>query len=401
MVIAIQVIALIITIYFGYSIIYMFFFAATAFIRRRVKPLLEEKQRRIAVFIPGYKEDAIIESTAKAALEQSYPDESYDVVVVADSFQQKTLDALAKLPIKVVEVSFELSTKSKALNVAMAKIGDDYDIAVVLDADNVMEYDFLVKMNESFNRGEIAVQGHRCAKNMNTNFAVLDAISEEIGNTIARKGHVAVKLSSALIGSGVGFEYKMFKEYMREIDAVGGYDKALEMAFLKDGIFIEYLDDALVYDEKVQKANAFYKQRRRWINTQSNYLSKGLGQAFYQLFAKGNIDFFNKIMQWTQPPRSLLLAFTMFITLVVLLVPDFKGTYLVQVWLLLAITCALSFAIAIPRKMYDDKMLKAVLTLPRALFMMTLALLRIRGANKKFIHTEHTFVEPESKGQKE
>jgi cellulose synthase/poly-beta-1,6-N-acetylglucosamine synthase-like glycosyltransferase len=46
------------------------------------------------------------------------------------------------LPIKLIEVSFDKSTKSKTLNKAMATLDQDYDIAVVLDADNVMAPDF-------------------------------------------------------------------------------------------------------------------------------------------------------------------------------------------------------------------------------------------------------------------
>lgn len=71
----------------------------------------------------------------------------------------------------------------------MQVIGDAYDVAMILDADNVMEQGVLYQMNEAFNHGFLAVQGHRMAKNLNTDFAILDAISEEINNKIFRKGH--------------------------------------------------------------------------------------------------------------------------------------------------------------------------------------------------------------------
>jgi hypothetical protein len=45
----------------------------------------------------------------------------------------------------------------------MATLERDYDIAVVLDADNVMATDFL-KENYRFEYDFIAVQGHRTAK---------------------------------------------------------------------------------------------------------------------------------------------------------------------------------------------------------------------------------------------
>jgi hypothetical protein len=49
---------------------------------------------------------------------------------------KKNVNCFKKLPIKLIEVSFDKSTKSKALNKAMATLDQDYDIAVVLDADN-------------------------------------------------------------------------------------------------------------------------------------------------------------------------------------------------------------------------------------------------------------------------
>ena len=82
---------------------------------------------------------------------------------------------------------------------------------MVLDADNLMETSFISKVNNAFNKGYMAVQGHRVAKNINTRFAILDAVSEEVNNMIFRKGHRVVGLSAALIGSGMAMEYAYFK----------------------------------------------------------------------------------------------------------------------------------------------------------------------------------------------
>ena len=64
------------------------------------------------------------------------------------------------------------------------------------------------------------MQGHRVAKNHNTNLATLDAVSEEINNNIFRSGHRAIGLSSALIGSGMAFDYELIKSEMAKIDAI-------------------------------------------------------------------------------------------------------------------------------------------------------------------------------------
>ena len=73
-------------------------------------------------------------------------------------------------------------------------------------------------------------------------------------------------MSAALIGSGMAFEYPLFYDAMMDNTSVGGFDRVLEMKLLYKGIHIHYLPDTIVRDEKIQKANSFYRQRRRWLN---------------------------------------------------------------------------------------------------------------------------------------
>src|SRR5687767_9135633 len=65
---------------------------------------------RIAILVPGYKEDGIILSTANSLQELNYPASLYDVYIIADSFLPETLDQLYQLPINVLEVNFPKST---------------------------------------------------------------------------------------------------------------------------------------------------------------------------------------------------------------------------------------------------------------------------------------------------
>ena len=170
--------------YVGLGVLYGFFFAIVSVFYKDRKWGDSGFRSKIAVFIPGYKEDTIIYQVAKDALAQDYPSDKYEVIVIADSFGEEVLEKLRTLPLKVMEVSFERSTKAKSLNKVMGQLTEDYDIAVVLDADNLMKSDFLSKVNVAYQNGHMAIQGHRTAKNLDTNFARLDALSEEINNSI-------------------------------------------------------------------------------------------------------------------------------------------------------------------------------------------------------------------------
>ena len=385
--------------YFVLATLYIFIYGVAGLFYRQKQLKLVKRKRKFAVLIPGYKEDEVIVHVAKEALKQDYPKENYEVIIIADSFKKKTLDALKKLPVTVVEVVFEVSKKSKALNKCMEIIGDGYDVALILDADNVMNPDVLNKMNAAFERGFVAVQGHRTAKNLNTSVAILDAISEEINNHIFRKGHRVLGMSSALIGSGMALDYHLFKKTMATVDSVGE-DKEVEIKIIKDGIKIEYINDALIYDEKTSKSDVFVNQRRRWIAAQLSYFREYFFDGLKRLLLKGQVDYFDKVLQMVQPPRILLTGILFIITAILWLVQAINLTSLSSLffldysyWLLLFIVTAFTLVISIPRKFYNIKTLKALLCIPVGFVLMMLSLMKIKGASKKFIHTTHSHKE--------
>jgi cellulose synthase/poly-beta-1,6-N-acetylglucosamine synthase-like glycosyltransferase len=383
----------------GLSTLYIFIFAFFGLFYKQKKRSKAIKHRRMAVLIPGYKEDSIIEDVAREALKQDYPKEAFDVVIIADSFLPETLEKLKNLPIKLIVVSFDVSTKSKALNKAMAQLTDDYEVAVILDADNVMETAFLTKLNEAFESSFIAVQGHRTAKNMNTSLAILDAVSEEINNHIFRKGHRVLGLSSAIIGSGMAFDYHFFKNLMLNIKAIGGFDKEIELKLLHDGYKIEYLHDAVVFDEKVQKAEVFSNQRRRWLSAQLHYFRQDIFKATKALLLNGNVDYFDKAIQFIQPPRILLLGAVFLLGVLFIAVNLVAANHPLYwiIWTAIIGTCMLAFMFSIPRTFYNADTLKAMASIPKGMLLMFGSLMKIKGANKKFIHTQHGVIHTEDK----
>ena len=122
-----------------------------------------DKLHRIAVFFPAYREDKVIIDSVRSFLEQDYPKEMYDVYVISDHMQDSTNKALSRLPIRLLVATYEDSSKAKALLLAISTIEEDgkakglgnrqlafmYDIAVVMDADNVTVPGFLSEVNLS------------------------------------------------------------------------------------------------------------------------------------------------------------------------------------------------------------------------------------------------------------
>ena len=342
--------------------------------------------RKIAILVPAYKADEVIEELADNVLLQDYQD--YDLIVIADSLSDNVLMRLKQKPIKVMPFHDEKRTKALALNTIMAQLTDDYDIALILDADNLIpDGDYLSRLNDIFEWGIQAVQTHRTAKNTNTVLALLDAASEEINNHLFRRGHAALGLSSALIGSAMAFDYRLFREQMRSITS-SGEDKDMEMKLLKMRVPVVYMDDMIVLDEKVQKAGSFVNQRARWIANQMMQAKNNVGEGFIQLF-RGNIDFFDKAMQHFLMPRLFLIVSVTVLSASATIF--LHGAYL-YVWVIIAAITYFGILISIPRRMYTFRLLKSVFYLPKAVILMLLSLFRIKGATKRFVATEHAAV---------
>ncbi len=364
---------------------YLLFYAIASCFYRSPHYLLPRKQRRFVVLFPAYKEDRVIVNAIQNFLGQDYPKELYDVIVISDQMQPQTNETLSQLPICLLKADYAESSKAKALILAMNTVADEaYDIVAILDADNITTSDFLSQINRAFDTGLHAVQARRTGKNLNTDIAILDSVSEEINNGIFRKGHNAVGLSASLSGSGMAFDAEWFRKNVKSLQTAGE-DKELETLLLKQRIYTGYLQQLPVYDEKTQQAATIKKQRKRWIAAQFGALITVLPDLPKALL-QGNLDYCDKIFQWILPPRLLQIAAVFGFTLVALIInPTEAGIK----WGILTLAQIAAMLLPIPKRLYNKQLLKAIFKIPQLVFIMAGNLLKLKGANRQFIHTEH------------
>ena len=359
----------------------------SAYLEGQIRSLRDPRQYTFLVLYPAYNEDRVIVNSVRTFLGQYYPYKGFHVVVISEHMQPETNELLAQYPISLLMPVFDKSSKAKAMQYALQQIQGDYDYVVILDADNVVESDFLAKLNDVCNKGFDAIQCHRCAKNSNNDIAVLDGVSEEINNTIFRKAHNRVGLSSALIGSGMCFRYKWFKENVNKL-STAGEDRELEALLLRQKIHIHYEPEIHVYDEKVSNKENFQKQRLRWMTAQIQSLFSLLPYVPKALM-EGNIDYIDKTFQQALIPRSMLVvgAFGMSVIMTVFSL-IFSLDWYIKWWLLFLFIC-LSLYVSTPKQLRKNSVFGKILSIPLLVWKMILNILKIDRKNTDFIHTEH------------
>ena len=327
------------------TILYLGFFAIASLFNKSHESPRSKKQNRIVVLIPSYHQDAVIEQTVISILSQAYPQRMFDVTVISDHQEEMTNMRLAQYPITLLTPNFEESTKAKSLQYAILNLPEFkiYDIALVLDAGNIVEQDFLVKVNDAFETAATqAVQMHRISRNRDTTAALLGSIFEEINNAIFRRGHINVGLSSALAGSGIAYDFSWFKTNIMKA-RTAGEDKELEALLLRQEIFIDYFNNIYVYGEKKRTTAKMNQQHGRWAKEQFQNFIRNVKFLPGAIFRK-QYDLADKIIQWMLVPRITMVAV---ILLMSLILPFIYMTLVIKWWILGALSLFI-FALATP-----------------------------------------------------
>lgn len=342
---------------------------------------ISNRMTKFLVLYPAYNEDRVIIHAVKQFLLQYYPKDYYTLVVISDHMQPETNDKLRELPITLLTPTFEKSSKAKAMQYAITEVQGNFDNVVIMDADNVVRPEFLNQLNILCTVYD-AIQCHRCAKNANNDVAVLDGTSEEINNTIFRKAHNRLGLSSALIGSGMCFKYNLFKENVFKL-STAGEDREMEALLLHQGVFIKYAPDIHVFDEKVSSQDNFQRQRMRWLTAQIQSLLSNLPKI-PEAIIHGKINFIDKTIQQALIPRSILIVL---LGLISVLMTIFVPAWCEKWWILLGIL-AIALYIAIPSQLRLQSF-KKVFAIPGLVLRMLKNLLHMDRKNTDFIHTQH------------
>lgn len=342
------------------------------------------EKKHFLVLFPAYGEDTVILNSAKNFIKQAYPSERFQTVVISDHMKDETNIELGKLPITLLTPVFEKSSKAKALQFAISQMRRDFDYVVILDADNIVENNFLDSLNTILNsKNYTAIQCHRCAKNTDNDIAILDGISEEINNTIFRKAHNTIGLSSALIGSGMCFNYKWFCDNVNLL-TTAGEDRELEVLLLKQKKFIKYEESINVYDEKVSNQDNFQRQRLRWMTAQLQCLGSMLSYI-PKAIQTCNINYIDKTIQQALIPRSILIGATTLFSVIMSVVNPMLS---IKWWSLFICLC-ISLYIAIPKQKRTKSIIYSIKMLPKLTWKMCSNILKIDTSNKDFIHTTH------------
>ncbi len=326
-------------------------------------PSATKQHRFLVLFVVLRNGQEVIESINHFLDTQLYPRDKYDIAVAATQLPEEDLIILLQMPVSIVVPDKEYCTKVYAIQQVMERYSPhEYDAITVFNSDNKVVPNALELFNNAYYSGCDAIQAHRMTENLNTNIAVLNATSEEINNHLFRKAHTALGFSSALIGSGMMFDFEMFQRIAPRL--VGSdLTKAMEMELLKENIYTEYMEEVICYCKKTEDTSGYSKERQRWLGAQYRSTMLALYQ-FPAAFLQGKWDLCEKLFQWLMPSRLLLIAYILMCTIAMTLL-DWSLCFK---WYILSFVLIMSFIMALPEGEIARRFRKAFWSLPILIF---------------------------------
>ncbi|MGI5878609.1 MAG: glycosyltransferase family 2 protein [Christensenellales bacterium] len=291
-------IAMVFMICYSYQFVYMI-----VALLRKPAPLPAASPRRYAVAISARNEQAVIAQLIDSIRRQKYPAECIDIFVVADNCTDETAAVARQAGAVVWERSNrQYVGKGYALAFLFGCIEETrglgtYDGYFIFDADNLLDEQYIARMNDVFSAGYRIVTSYRNSKNYASNW-----ISAGYSLWFIRESRY-LNGARMLLGTSCAVSGTGFLVHRDIILRNGGWNHFLlteDIEFTVDSILqgerIGYCHDAILYDEQPVTFGQSWRQRLRW--------AKGFLQVFHNygtkmlrgIFAYGGFSCFDMMM---------------------------------------------------------------------------------------------------------
>ncbi len=231
----------------------------------------------VAIIIPAFNEEKVIEHTVKAALHSNYP--KLRVIVVDDGSSDRTLqitqDAFAAeiRDGRVTVLTKPNSGKADALNYGLEFVNEE--IFVGIDADTVIARNAVARLVPHFLDSRLAaIAGNAKVGNRVNWWTRWQALEYVTSQNFERRALNVLGAVSVVPGAIGAWRTAAVREVGAFQTDTVAEDADLTMALLRRGYRVEYEDRALAYTEAPMNARGLMRQRFRW--------SFGIMQSVYK-----------------------------------------------------------------------------------------------------------------------
>lgn len=263
---------------------------------------------KFAVVVPAHNETAVIRQTLIELNKINYPKELYDVFVIADNCEDNTAEISKQMGFKCYERHDALLTgKGHALEWIFERLlkDENHGAFVVIDADTIMDSEFLNVMNNKVMEGANAVQGYYDVLNPECSpMGSLSYLGFVVSRNLRYKGRTRLGWTTNLLGNGMCFTRNVIQKFGWCATSIVE-DIEYEMILHLNNIRVVFEPDARIYAEIPETFKKAEVQRGRWDIGKFNVRNKYLFKLLREGIRRKDISYFDSALELLIPPFSL------------------------------------------------------------------------------------------------
>ncbi|MEI7435254.1 MAG: glycosyltransferase family 2 protein [bacterium] len=272
---------------------------------------LREARQRFIILIPAHNEELLLGTVVQQLDKLSYPRSHFEIVVIADNCDDRTAAVARAADAEVLE-RHDLSQRGKghaldwALRGALAQWARPYDAVVVLDADSVVNADFLWFMQARLETGAEALQSYYGVLNPLENWRTSLSLAALAAFHFLRPlGRDRLGLPCGLKGNGMCFTKRLVLTYGYPAFSVVE-DVELAIFLLRKGVGVRFVPGAQVFGQMTTSAHAASVQRARWEGGRWALIRRLSGPLLREGFRTRDAAMLDAAVDLLVPPFTIL-----------------------------------------------------------------------------------------------
>ena len=306
-------------------VVYGLYFVITAlflFKKRKKDSIVSDKYSHFTILIPARNEEEVIKDAIQSFKRQKYPKDNYEIVVVINNTTDNTLGVCNAEGVRCILCERKIKNKGDALKEAFDRLKKEKtDAYIIMDADNVVNDEFLGEMNKSLNEGTLVAKSSMDIKAkentwVSSSYAIYFFI-QSILYSIPRNN---IGASCAINGTGIMIKKEVIDKFGFNVRTITEDLEFMTLCALNN-IKIKFVEGAICYAEHPSDFKVSMIQRRRW--------TKGIYEGFIIYFnsimknmiKRPNIELLDSLLIYSTPLILILSLISIFINFLIVPLP--------------------------------------------------------------------------------
>lgn len=306
-------------------VVYGLYFVITAlflFKKRKKDSIVSDKYSHFTILIPARNEEEVIKDAIQSFKRQKYPKDNYEIIVVINNTTDNTLGVCNAEGVRGILCERKIKNKGDALKEAFDRLKKEKtDAYIIMDADNVVNDEFLGEMNKSLNEGTLVAKSSMDIKAkentwVSSSYAIYFFI-QSILYSIPRNN---IGASCAINGTGIMIKKEVIDKFGFNVRTITEDLEFMTLCALNN-IKIKFVERAICYAEHPSDFKVSMIQRRRW--------TKGIYEGFIIYFnsiikniiKRPNIELLDSLLIYSTPLILILSLISIFINFLIVPLP--------------------------------------------------------------------------------